>query len=300
MFNTDTILTREEKRLFIDERDAWFEDQDAEHKEDILIAKIRKSLLEEDDDNITYYAGPKGSGKSTAAMRKQMKVYRKWTPWDCIGFTSLEVLKIIQKANKGNAVFWDETGVGWNALRFMSTESVESDKVFTIVREKNLNFDFTGPTFSDMAKSARRLCTLIVALSKNPRGEGKLYHVWVGALDGKVGQTYIGEYHFDKLPDILYDLYKKYRSNYLQYTLDRAIEKLELKAVKEELTKKQFEFWFSIYRGETGLTFSELKSMFPKSTVIYSIQVLKKWGFIRKVNDNGSDVYLAKIPRDLR
>lgn len=293
----DGILTREEMQLWVDERDAWLEEQD-KGGEDILITTTRKKLLEEDDDFIGYFAGKKGSGKSTCCMRYQIKLDRKWVPWKRIGFTALEIMYRLKEAQKGWGVFWDETGAGWNALRFMSTESVESDKVFTIIREKNLAFGFTGPTFMDMAKAPRRLCTLIFALEKNPKGEGQIYYVSVGAIDGRIYTPGIGEFRFDALPISMYAIYKKYRTNYLEYVLEKAIQKLEISAVRKELTPKLFEVWFAVYRSE-GLTFSELKSMFPQSTTIHACNVLKRWGFFKK--ESGEQArWQAFIPRDLR
>jgi hypothetical protein len=231
-------------------------------------------------------------------LRFQIKLDRKWVPWKRIGFTPLEIMYRLRDAEKGWGIFWDETGAGWNALRFMSTESVESDKVFTIIREKNLSFGFTGPTFVDMAKAPRRLCTLILALKKNPKGEGQIYYVSVGPIDGRIYTPGIGDFTFNALPDPMYMIYKKYRSNYLEHVLEKAIERMEISLVRKELTPKLFEVWFAVYRSE-GLIFSEIQAMFPKSTSAYACDLLKKWGFFWKENGKHGK-WNARIPKDLR
>lgn len=291
------ILTHDDKMLFCEERDEWLADMDEEKGQSKLINTIRRLCLEEDDDVVMYFAGRRGSGKSTLDMQFCCRADPDWTPWERLAYEPPQILKLVKKLKPGQAPMWDEIQEGMSALEFLSVDSKVMRGVLNLAREKNLFFTFTGPCFSDAGTGARRVCTVVARVKKVTvdHRKARIYKVWVDELYGTIGfKTIRRKLTFSKFPDGAYGVYKKFKTA----NLDRFIEKAELKMfvsrVGEFLPPRPTQVWTIAYRTR-GITFSTAEGIVGKTNAARSLKTMVEMGFMIQEKDK----YIAIVPEDL-
>ena len=152
-----------------------------------------KSLVEKDWDWLTLVDGAEGSGKSVIAQQCAYEV-DKTICLDRITFTPEEFREAILKANKYQAVIYDEAYTGLSSRGTMSDINKTLVQMLAEIRQKCLFVFIVMPTFFDLDRYA--------AIWRS-RG---LIHVYT---DKGYGRGYFAYYNKDK-KKMLYILGKKF------------------------------------------------------------------------------------------
>lgn len=249
-------------------------------EQSLVIKEIASKILKGIGQNIVI-TGPLGSGKSEAAMKIAQEVSlltnHKWSVDDVV-FTPLDfVMRYNNKAKtpKGADLILDEIGVTHGARTSQSKANIQFNKIFQVLRHRELLCIFTLPDLSMMDVTAR-----------------KLMHWWfqTDSLDKKKGVCYIIPHVVEVVQasgDILYpfpmfngnqltelqikavsqqtrDEYKKRSAKYKD-DVSLAVEK-ELYAIDGEVRDAKFEEYYKL--REQGILTVKATQMVGISTVL--------------------------------
>jgi len=112
---------------------------------------LAKDMVHNDWDMVCLYDGPVGSGKSVLAMQNAYFFDPSFN-LDRVCFTAEEFKNAVNKAEKFQAVLFDEAYTGMSSRDTMKSVNKELEKRITEVRQKNLYLFIVMPTFFDLAK----------------------------------------------------------------------------------------------------------------------------------------------------
>lgn len=278
------LVSDKEKHQFIEERDVW-----TEHKRFNPLFQDFVDRIDRDDDVIVPLGGQRRSGKSTLGCESALYGNPKWTPWEYLVFTIKEILEKVEYASKGTAIFWDEIGTDYNAYRFMTTESIAVTNMLEMVGDKNLLLVFTAPSFKSFAKGGRKNVTHYISVRRyegDKRGYARAFKIWLDDWDNKIGRYHMCDFFFHRLPSRMYEVYDKYKRNYLKDVISKSREMIFLKGLKDILPYRVYDVFYVLYLNahNGGLRSGELNEIFPESTVSYALKILNGQNLIIKKN----------------
>lgn len=131
------------------------------------------------------------SGKTNAIMvvGEQVSVNRPFTHKD-VSFLPYDYLRLIQQAEPGDFVQFDEPGAEWGARNFMSIESKMLNATHITFGSKYVNVGWAVPVLRMQDLQARMLLKYVFYMnSTGPRGMSRFYENWVNHYTGKTGRT---------------------------------------------------------------------------------------------------------------
>lgn len=140
--------------------------------------KIARALVHDDWDMIGLYDGYVGSGKSVKAQQDAYYLDPTFN-LDRICFTAEEFTKAVNKAEKFQAVIYDEAYTGMSSKDSMKNVNKALEKRLTEIRQKNLFILIVMPTIFDLAKHIaiwRAKYLVHVYTVKNKRGFFQFYN----------------------------------------------------------------------------------------------------------------------------
>lgn len=157
-----------------------FQGTDKEYYLDGYLQKnldLAKSVIDEDWDMVFVVDGNEGGGKSSLAI--QCAYYLDPTlSLDRVTFTPEEFTSAIRKANKKQAVIFDEAFCGLSSRATMSSVNRTIVRLLTEIRQKNLFVFIVLPTFFDLDKYValwRSRALLHVYVKNFKRGQFEFY-----------------------------------------------------------------------------------------------------------------------------
>jgi KaiC/GvpD/RAD55 family RecA-like ATPase len=110
------------------------------------------------------YVGEPGSGKSLAAIEFARTVDPSFENDPRVVYNTKDFIGALQKMKKGQAIVYDEIGLGAAARTFMSQANLMMSAVSQILRFKNILVIFTTPSISFFDKNVRMLLNAIVRM----------------------------------------------------------------------------------------------------------------------------------------
>lgn len=136
------------------------------HTCDILAGHIRRRCNELDKNYMGVGVGQTGSGKSATCHRICGLVDETFNEECRVVFTPQEFMEVIQSMDKGEAIMFDEAGVGIPAREWQRIQNRLMGYTAQLFRHKNLCVFFTVPSMSFIDAQLRTLMHGIIATKK--------------------------------------------------------------------------------------------------------------------------------------
>ena len=238
---------------------------------------IINRLYRKDYNFTAIFAGDVGSGKTTTAVI-HAHILTKGKGWakrrfdeTKIALSSKEFMDIVSDARRGEAVIWDEGGVGLDSRMWQKISNILISHTLMTYREKNLATFFCTPNPLFLDKRARLLTNTIVTCR---RYGIKMTHTFMKFLE----QDYIRNYTYTQSFMFKYAgrIYTMPRLDILRSALERfkreraetyrAIKKKisEYKAKVMEKARKDAEEVENERFGITGVNYEEIMGLIRK------------------------------------
>lgn len=125
---------------------------------------VRKRINELNKSYSMVYVGEPGSGKSLAAIELARTVDPSFENNPRVVYNTKDFIGALQKMEKGQAIIYDEIGLGAAARTFMSQANLMMSAVSQILRFKNILVIFTTPSISFFDKNVRMLLNAVVRM----------------------------------------------------------------------------------------------------------------------------------------
>ncbi|WP_321418177.1 hypothetical protein [uncultured Methanomethylovorans sp.] len=125
---------------------------------------VKRRINELNKSYSMVYVGEPGSGKSLAAIEFARTVDPSFENDPRVVYNTKDFIGILQKMKKGQAIVYDEIGLGAAARTFMSQANLMMSAVSQILRFKNILVIFTTPSISFFDKNVRMLLNAIVRM----------------------------------------------------------------------------------------------------------------------------------------
>jgi len=131
---------------------------------DSLIGNIKARLWRRNKSFIILFHGDLGEGKSYSGMSLAIKIQPDWTPEKGLVFRPSEFVAKLRSPDlkRGDALIWDEAGVGLSARDWMSIQNKLIGAILQTCRTKNICLIVTTPSESFVDIQMRRLFNCII------------------------------------------------------------------------------------------------------------------------------------------
>ncbi|MBP2029364.1 hypothetical protein J2755_000284 [Methanohalophilus levihalophilus] len=129
---------------------------------DVVTNFIRDRINNMDKNFMGVVVGETGSGKSATAVEIARKVDPTFEANPRIVFTPKEFMDLIPKMKKGQAIIFDEAGVGIPAREWMRVQNKLIGYVAQLFRHLNLCVIFTVPSMSFIDKQVKNLMHAVI------------------------------------------------------------------------------------------------------------------------------------------
>lgn len=222
----------------------------------LLVKEIAKNIVKGIGQNVVI-TGPLGSGKSESGIKIAQEVSRltgyKWAIEDVV-FTPLDFVRRYNDKNltpKGSDLIFDEIGITHNARTNQSKANIQFNKIFQILRHRELLCIFTLPDLSILDITAR-----------------KLMHYWLKteSIDKKKGLCFITPHVVEvdqRSGDILYP-FPVFNGNQLSELRITQIDEETRAAYKRLAGKYKDDVGLQVERDLKLLTQDDVDPMFEK------------------------------------
>jgi ABC-type dipeptide/oligopeptide/nickel transport system ATPase component len=142
---------------------------------------IRHRINEQDKNYMCVMVGQTGSGKSANAVELARRVDPSFEISPRVVFTPKEFMEQIPKMKKGQAIIFDEAGVGIPAREWMRVQNKLIGYVAQFFRHLNLCVIFTVPSMSFIDKQVKNLMHAVIETKtidfKNSLGVTKYWRI---------------------------------------------------------------------------------------------------------------------------
>lgn len=131
---------------------------------DKICGAISKRINEKNKSYSMVFVGEPGSGKSLAACAVASRVDPSFAKNPRVVYNTKDFIKQLSSMGKGQAIIYDEIGLGAAARTFMSQANLMMSAVSQILRFKNILVIFTTPSISFFDVNVRMLLNAIVKM----------------------------------------------------------------------------------------------------------------------------------------
>jgi len=219
----------------------------------VLIQRIHNRLHKQNKNWLAIICGSTGSGKSYSALTLANQIDPSFTV-DRVVLTPESFMKILNsgKLKKGNAIIFDEAGVGMPSREWYSFSNKMLSYILQTFRHQNLAVIFTTPSFDFIDSQARKLFHTYIETCGIRYKEKLCVTKWMDIqYNAKIGKTYykfprtveggeitvINRIKFPLPPQDLinaYEVKKKQYTKTLKQELGDTLQKLKDKANKKK------------------------------------------------------------------
>ncbi|WP_342305895.1 zonular occludens toxin domain-containing protein [Methanolobus sp. ZRKC5] len=148
---------------------------------DAVAGMIRHRINEQDKNFMCVMVGETGSGKSADAVELARRIDPSFEDNPRIVFTPKDFLEYIPKMKKGQAIIFDEAGVGIPAREWQRIQNKLIGYVTQLFRHLNLCVIFTVPSMSFIDKQVKTLLHAVIETKtidfKNKLGVAKYWRI---------------------------------------------------------------------------------------------------------------------------
>lgn len=223
-------------------------------KSNVLIRRIQTRINQHNRNWMCIITGATGSGKSYTGMTLA-KLIDSTFDINRVVFTSRDFMALLNSGtlHKGDAILFDEAGVGMPSREWYSLSNKMLNYVLETFREQNLCVIFTTPSFDFIDSQARKLFHTFIQTAAINRKEERVITKWFDLQhDPRSGETYfkypranregegtvmINRVCFAMPPE---DLRKAYEIKKSEYAKQLRIEaEKELNHIETEANKKK-------------------------------------------------------------
>ena len=124
---------------------------------DIIARMARKRINEEDRNYMVVMVGPTGSGKSAQAVELARRIDSSFEKNPRVVFTPRQFMETIRTMKPGQAIIFDEAGVGISSKEWMKVQVKLIGFVAQLFRHLNLCVIFTVPSINFIEKQVKIL-----------------------------------------------------------------------------------------------------------------------------------------------
>ena len=248
--------------------------------------KNAKEMVHNDWDMVCLYDGAVGVGKSVLAMQHAY-YFDPTFNLSRVCFTAEEFKNAVNKAEKYQAVLYDEAYTGMSSRDTMKSVNKQLEKRITEIRQKNLYLFIVMPTFFDLAKQMaiwRARYLIHVYTTKRKRGFFRFYNEEKKKLLYILGQKY---YSYNKpKPNfsgrftnhyVVSEL--KYRNKKFKSLSEELSDPKEKKSLSETIIRKTV-------RDEYIARLVRMKDLSgTQKAVVMGLAIDTWYGYVRKYND---------------
>lgn len=132
---------------------------DAIHKAvgKIIVSRIRKKLYEQNKNHLHINTGGTGSGKSYTGLTLAYAINPERFSADFIAFDLDDFIEIIESAERGDVILFDEIGVAGDSRSWQNRRNKYLVYINETFRFRNLAVIYTTPSFGNVDKRIRQL-----------------------------------------------------------------------------------------------------------------------------------------------
>ncbi len=160
----------------------------------VIAGLIRDKLIIRDEHYPMVVVGYPGVGKSSTALALAEAVDESFTV-DRVAFKPTEFFEIARNIERGQAIVFDEAGIGLHAREWQTTTNIIFSKLTQVYRFLNVFVVFTVPDISYIDSHARNeMKSILDLIAKDIEKEVTIGHWWVVKRNRAFGVT-----RFEKL-----------------------------------------------------------------------------------------------------
>ena len=123
----------------------------------MIVSRIRKKLLEQNKNHLHINTGGTGSGKSYAGLTLAYAINPERFDADFVAFDLDNFIEIIEGAEKGDVILFDEVGIAGDSRSWQSKRNKYLVYINETFRFRNLAVIYTTPSFGNVDKRIRQL-----------------------------------------------------------------------------------------------------------------------------------------------
>lgn len=236
---------------------------------DALMGYIKALLWRRNKSFNTLFRGDLGAGKSYSAMTLALIIQKDWTPKKGLVFYPSDFIARLRspELKRGDALIWDEAGVGMSSRSWQSTENRITGSVLQTMRTKNILLITTTPEQSFIDVQMRRLfnavaepvginyknntCKVKFLFSKTNKKTGKVYEKFprIRHPDGSLKRMPYINFHkppekickaYDKMRDAFTDALNERNERILRGLEDRGQDRKDSKREARKMFRKGY------------------------------------------------------------
>ena len=149
-----------------------------------LIVYVQKRLQRYNQNWLCVITGQTGTGKSWSALRIAESIDPTFNIKRVV-FTPEDLMKLLNEGDlqKGNAIVFDEAGVGIPAKEWYTIQNKVVNYILQTFRHRNLAVIFTVPSLSFIDKGARKLFHAYIETNIIDREKGLVNCKWFEMID---------------------------------------------------------------------------------------------------------------------
>lgn len=155
----------------------------------VQILWIRNRINRHNYNYTELVTGDTGSGKTMTSVLRAFLVCPKRFDESCYCTMPKEFMEAVENSKKGDALVWDEAGVGLSARQWYSLSNILSGQTLQTFREKNLALFMCVPDASFIDIQARRLLNAFGVAHRYNNDEVH-YNLYQVKFDRRTGQIY--------------------------------------------------------------------------------------------------------------
>jgi len=191
----------------------------------LFIKRVKKKVQKQNNNYQLIIVGPTGSGKSWSALTLASAVDPDFTT-DHVAFSPQEFIDITKDTNPGQAIVFDEAGVGIGNRDWYKKVNKKMMKIMQTIRHENQFILFTTPDTSFVDKQARSLFdSYMEMVSLNPQKKEAIAKIQRMQMNPKTGKIYYKNLRFDNLNTGFREKISKYKMKPPTQDLTKPYEK---------------------------------------------------------------------------
>jgi hypothetical protein len=275
--------------------------------------RLYKNRLLKNKDSIVVVCGYEGEGKSTLAINSCSLIDSSFTEKETC-FKTKRFFQILKKAQKGSSILIDEGGTMLFSREAMKRDNIMINKIFMIIRNKNLHIVICIPDFFSLDTYIREhRCNLLLYIPdrgdyKGITRKGIRYMNTIARKNRNIDSIKLmtdtfwhGHFNKDTPSNFNYEEYLKMKDEYCDQILSDALhEETEIDSLVPKLipsfkVQKQFNYkdttkWLKMLRTNNinPIWFANKWNLTPED--VYNIDIIAKKGYGSGYTGHSQDI----------